>query len=591
MYRDDDGNWREVPLEATDAACLHASLRAVFEFAWQSYSALRTVPANPWLVDEPPKSAWDLSDTGATLRIRGLAPFKFLATRPEASPARSERAPFLLRHFFPLLDAVAVEAWLGTLVKPTTDAPAPWSAPPLGRDQAPFLSTFAPVVFPFFNRMSGWWVPPVESPEGSAWRRAFALAYGIAALSAVPLRSIYEYFHGTAAVEVVEPALDAAGQAAAAALAAPWLGPLAAIDPDLPEIFRTLMSEALKRRARQGCDLYAPALAAPVRTQFTAPPPTTESMAVSSAKWPKLRLARCFEAATVVDYGRLDGEVYWAHEVGWERLMQASDYINQAGFALILNAGNNRWGGRHPPHDTHRNGLDFDLDVAVPFAPGDVGALRAGSAKRGFRRIADLAKLQKVSSPKGVFVDEAGQPFNLVPVQGGKPSAPTSQLTVDRLALWVALQALQLVGMDDVLYGDFENMQSSIRHLQGRLAGTSPMRPVATAGRKLPPRGEPRQLLETTEHYNHLHAECPRKLNVSLSAPPGFTGQSDWEALNALLLGWAEERDRDPRFLALMFGADVLSATSLESVYRSYWLERYKTNGPALLPVWDPSLT
>jgi hypothetical protein len=98
-----------------------------------------------------------------------------------------------------------------------------------------------------------------------------------------------------------------------------------------------------------------------------------------------------------------------------------------------------------------------------------------------------------------------------------------------------------------------------------------------------------RQLVEPTGHNNHIHAECPPDLKPDLSAPPTFTGQRSWTAINGSLVDWAGARDADPRFLDLMFGP-VGAGVSLETRYRDDWGARWKADGPSLLPVWDPTL-
>jgi hypothetical protein len=89
--------------------------------------------------------------------------------------------------------------------------------------------------------------------------------------------------------------------------------------------------------------------------------------------------------------------------------------------------------------------------VAIPTIPGDVGAIARGKLDKDFRRIANLI-VEKVFSRNGPFEDEEGNRYALQAVPGRR--GPVSLTLVDRLAFWVALQALHLVGMHDVLYAD-----------------------------------------------------------------------------------------------------------------------------------------
>jgi hypothetical protein len=579
--RDDNGTWRPIPLDAGDADVLHHALAAITAFSSETYDALRTIPRNDFAVERPAKDSWSRGDTASTLRMRALAPLRFLA-RSHGDLPRGARALFLHEHLAPLIDEQDAVRWLRGLrsASPGDSAP-PWR----GQDAStgPFVSMFASVVRDVLDRMSGWYQPPPETPESVAWRRAFSFAFGIVIIAAVPLRSIYQAFHGTAAIETVEPGLAGTSLAAHAMLAEPWVNLLGTIDPGLPERYRVLMGGVLEHRSLIGCDLYASALAPPARSQLTASPRrSADALETTRKDWPRLGYTTRLDIASRAP---ANTEIYWAHDVAWQRLDQAAAYVSQAGFALVVTAANNRWGGKHPPHDTHHNGFDFDLDVLIPVRPRDFGD---SGGKAEVRTVADLAPMQRFPSKKSEFVDDKGERFALVPLNPRDPR-PTAQGLIDRLAIWVALQALQLVGMDDVLYADFGNMGLAARHLAGRFGRSSPPRPVATRYGGLPPSGQLRQLLEPAGHYNHVHAECPRDIVADLSAPPALTGRRSWPALNGSLVDWAEVRDSDPRFLTLMFGTEG-AAPRQEALYRTDWSARWKGDGPALLPVWDPTI-
>src|SRR5436190_24276609 len=119
------------------------------------------------------------------------------------------------------------------------------------------------------------------------------------------------------------------------------------------------MWRAIARRSQSGCELYGDAMQTPRRVQFASGPTEEDTLESSTTNGPALTFRKSIQASTVIETKTksLDPEVYWAHEVAWQRLTQASNYANQAGFAFVINAANNRWGGRHPPHTTHENGF------------------------------------------------------------------------------------------------------------------------------------------------------------------------------------------------------------------------------------------
>jgi hypothetical protein len=129
---------------------------------------------------------------------------------------------------------------------------------------------------------------------------------------------------------------------------------------------------------------------------------------------------------------------------------------------------------------------------------------RVWSEAKGFAYYPNLARRRRVDTPRGEFTDERGRRFDLIPQRG---EGPRSHTKVDRLALWITLQAMQVAGMNNVLYADFENMDESLRHLVGRLLGQS-LQTVATRFGNLPRPGDPRRLFEPVGHFDHLHAEA-----------------------------------------------------------------------------------
>ena len=64
-----------------------------------------------------------------------------------------------------------------------------------------------------------------------------------------------------------------------------------------------------------------------------------------------------------------DAEIFWMLRSLWAPLGTAAALINQAGMRFWFNAANNRWGGRHPPHDTHRLGNSIDFDIGFSWRP------------------------------------------------------------------------------------------------------------------------------------------------------------------------------------------------------------------------------
>jgi hypothetical protein len=279
-------------------------------------------------------------------------------------------------------------------------------------------------------------------------------------------------------------------------------------------------------------------------------------------------------------------EIYWMDAASWKQFLGAALLVNQSGVSLAVTAGSNRWGGRHPPHATHRSGKEIDLDWSY---------FVAGTSEE--RTVPNLQQMERVNygpdDPRGQFVDPAkkdkasGRPmtFAFVPVGKQGDAAPVTQVGFDALATWVVVQALPFVGFTKLLYSDTQNMAEALRHLQEAF----PELPVPSVWphkaetSELKPPVSQIALVEPSGHFNHLHAEASGNPAVDDPASPFRINRATLMRLYAL----ARARDTDPAFRARFFPGSVAATRSNVDVGNwEAWQARAASPAPALFPVW-----
>ncbi len=266
----------------------------------------------------------------------------------------------------------------------------------------------------------------------------------------------------------------------------------------------------------------------------------------------------------------LDHDVRWMLRAAWPQVRSVTALCNQAGVHLRINAGNNRWGGRHPPHSSHKQGtdVDWDLGLAGDWVPNLLQ--RQGQTDRPFSHL-----------------------FRNEPLEGGD-AGPPCQIGIDRLVMWIGVQANIIAGVRALLYGDEPLLHEATRHLTSLFNVRRPAHASADP--------EPRA------HHNHLHADyLPHA--VQNCADPLVWALADVDDLAARLYTLAMQRDADVNFWRKFAGLEAVPTTAadfdaLRQTYRrlaaeqiqrqirawkTFWSLR-ETHGIALLPVWNPVL-
>jgi hypothetical protein len=266
----------------------------------------------------------------------------------------------------------------------------------------------------------------------------------------------------------------------------------------------------------------------------------------------------------------LDVDAHWMLRAVWPQVRGVTALCNQSGVKLRINAANNRWGGKHPPHSSHKQGCDIDWDLGFgdDWVPNLIR--REGRTNRPFSRF-----------------------FRNEPLDD-RDKKPPCQVGIDRLLMWIGIQANLIAGVRALLYGDEPLMEDATRHLLSLFTVSRPAHSTTDP--------EPRI------HYNHLHADyLPHAIQAC--AGPLVWAVADTDDLAARLHTLAVQRDADTNFWYKLAGIDqVPTATgdflALRHVYRSlpgkqidrqirswqsWWTER-QAIGPALLPVWNPAL-
>lgn len=257
-------------------------------------------------------------------------------------------------------------------------------------------------------------------------------------------------------------------------------------------------------------------------------------------------------------------EIWWMHRRVHPVLTAAAALMNQSGATLAMNAANNRWGGKHPPHQTsHVNGFNLDTDTGAVW-------------RHDWHRIPDIKKRD-------------GSAVFSLPAPGAKnEERPTCLHGMDRLLAWIHIQAFLISGVTKYLYGDANVMIEPVSHLQLLIEDID----KKADGR-----------LEQKAHYNHFHLTFPWD-TVKQDGPYAFQRSNMTNAdLFKKLRELAEARDQDPNFWLVMTGRKEFVPTEVEHFngldeaedWKAWYSGKFKGEAwrspglKPLLPVWDPT--
>ncbi|HKY55089.1 MAG TPA: hypothetical protein VJM08_12320, partial [Anaerolineales bacterium] len=226
------------------------------------------------------------------------------------------------------------------------------------------------------------------------------VAYGMLALALVPVYCLYDNYHGTCTIETLLPILS---QSIAAlreypngllqAALSPGIdrkllmvedpGEAAALQTQVKLVFDAFgswaksLADAIERSHQTLLFIAGEQSGGRVRTptQFSSSGqwdfPIQRTMNDGSTEPLVLNAPELLAYTTVEEGGKRISqrehpnfaEIFWLLRAIWEPVATAAALINQAGFTFWINAANNRWGGNHPPHKSHRQGNSLDFDV------------------------------------------------------------------------------------------------------------------------------------------------------------------------------------------------------------------------------------
>lgn len=251
-------------------------------------------------------------------------------------------------------------------------------------------------------------------------------------------------------------------------------------------------------------------------------------------------------------------EIYWILPALWTPVATALALCNQAGMRVWFNAANNRWGGKHPPHDTHRQGASLDVDVGFAWLEGS-----------------------KVPNVKKRDPQHVPLPDNLVPRNSSNAECLQS---MDRIAGWILTQAFLLVGVRYFVYGDWALVEEAAAHLAAQV---NIERPARLDGR-----------VDVLGHNDHWHFEM--SVGDRASGVDPYLWQASDPDLLSHLYALAVERDKNIAFWRTMAGplkdpptqeSDFSNVRDAENWQRWWsWGHGSKSEaGLPLLPVWAPA--
>jgi len=446
---------------------------------------------------------------------------------------------------------------------------------------------------------------------------------GTATLCAFPLWTVYCDFHGLVAYEKVMPRLLESLRAAELILNDMSASVLASMPSSMVQVghldqILSHLNSSLRQALLQKAGPYLAAFAANAEANFQARTRIKEADLNASIEsvtfWrnessgePEISLGR----APIDPQGRafpyfggiflkadenVQQRSFFALPAAWDALVQAGRFVSQAGFWLYVNAANNPYGGKHPPHQTHQNGGDFDLGWTFIrtklFDPKD-SAYRKDPADKGEKnQHENLARMQKKQPPAPgsvIFVDPVTRKeFSLVPVPQDK-NKPETHAQIQKLAVHVVLQAVALSGLKRYLYADSSNMRYAATNLE--LAMSHLADKFGLADPHLNPSESTQKAViaftESMVHYNHLHAELLARKAISTGP---LLDEKNIVAMLTFLYQLARERDQNDSFYDEMFQprshVEKDESEARVQPFRDEWKKRSESGLPSLLPVW-----
>jgi hypothetical protein len=421
-------------------------------------------------------------------------------------------------------------------------------------------------------------------------------AHGVSILASFPLWTVFHHFHGLATTEFVAPQFRASLDAAKSALPEVYRAATAisvldsqvsTVGPEAEYVVRSLTNvlfSVLVEKLDAFDGFKAEIQRVPARQRL---PLDRLRQRVEERRFWRVQRGSLVEVGLEgVDAPPDDAKFfdYWgpisyegtekSHErsfhalpEAWEMLIQFFRLVSQSGFASILTAASNPRGGRHPPHDTHRSGIDFDLDWGYVDGPSRVPNLARRKKRFGKGRLLDL---------------ERDEVFELI-LDPRDQSVQEKQIRMPLVATLVVLQAAALSGLRRYLYVDTDAMSYAANQL-GLLIDAS------LSGARRGTRNIP--VAEGLAHYNHLHAEAKDLRSPQRDRQPtsAFLSKEQLSKLYAHAL----LRDTDPRFQKELTAPWYFTPAEQGRVdeFAKKWMQRSNDGKPALLPLWgveDPA--
>ncbi|UCG61063.1 MAG: hypothetical protein JSV52_12145, partial [Candidatus Zixiibacteriota bacterium] len=405
--------------------------------------------------------------------------------------------------------------------------------------------------------------------------RAIAFTYGLCALTSVPVMTLFHNTHGTAVVEELLPSLADTSHVARSLVEETSAEFAPALGEASTEVLRRTWGDLLDVQQQAICRVMSIAERNSRNRIFIGPhlmPQETVTLSVELTG--QLRATLGIQPRVRFSRGDAYREIYWLDEGLWQQLRAGLLLANQCGITVYVTAASNRWGGKHPPHSTHRSGKEVDLDWGY-YDPA------AGE----MRTVPNLQRRKKqyyrAGSADGLFYDpRKKRTFDFQPVGRGGADQQTG---FDALATWVVIQSLPFVGFNRFLYSDTSSMVNALEHLSAAFPGMV-VPEVWPSSQKVsvprPPVSE-EALVEPTGHFNHLHAE-------GVAEPPFDTSDNLLRITNEVLrelYRLALARDNDPSFKAFFF-PNAEGTSGPDSELWRMWVSRRQSGNPALLPIW-----
>ena len=414
------------------------------------------------------------------------------------------------------------------------------------------------------------------------------VAYAMLALALVPVFCLYDRYHGTCTIERLLPLLNLSLETARTYPLGDMRNLLMAdlerrfLDLDsrqrtgaenvlrafsrwassLVEETRRAHDRLLKLAAEQsGGRLRTPTQFSTARrwefhVQLKKDDDSTETLELSTPEFLAYETARDESGNQISRREHADfSEIFWLLRAVWEPVATAEALINQAGFTFWINAANNRWGGNHPPHSTHRQGNSLDIDVGFSWRPR--------------HKVHNVKKRR----PGGFPISEADFPKN-------KEFADCLH-RMERIAGWVGVQAFMLIGVSQYLYGDFALVDEAFNHLSSHFELVRPIRLQA--------------VFDPSGHNDHWHFE------VLVGPRPGTGNGYFWQAAVADLFSelyrLGKERDANLSFWQKMAGLNKVPDKPEDfdelpdaDDWKAWWALRTPEGGLPLLPIWAPEV-